>query len=200
LLNLIKSFAELSSNYDNIRLEGVEMTGEISEELMPIEGQSDDVVADGTEQSFLFFRKMLPNFRNKQEQKTQEKKELINDLFFKIEFNHPGIVCCSTSSDGVCGFVIKHSKLEGLDYTLELCEEEKVYNENSVHLHDEIDVRDMHWYMVMSVQTQGGVRVEVPVSRLGWWWRMWLLGCGDGWRLEKACVVDYDISSYLVAK
>ena len=54
--------------------------------------------------------------------------------------------------------------------------------------------------MEMSVNMEGGVKVTIPVSRSGWWWRMWFLQSGQGWRLENMCVIELDVSRYLVAK
>ena len=97
------------------------------------------------------------------------------------------------------GITLKHS-MKGLDYTLELCKDAEVYQANGLYLDTQLEVEDIHWYMEMSVETEGGVRVTVPVSRSGWWWRMWFLQSGQGWRLEKMCVVELDVSRYLVAK
>ena len=199
LLEVIRDNPVLASHFHNIRQEGVELN-ERDLGTGAIDQYNSDQPA---EELSSFFKKVLNTLRKNPGQPPQystEDKQSSNELYFKINFDYPDIMNCNPNDEGKCrGIILKHS-MKGLDYTLELCEDAEVYQANGVYLDTQLEVEDIHWFMEMSVETEGGVRVTVPVSRSGWWWRMWLLQSGQGWRLEKMCVVELDVSRYLVAK
>lgn len=201
LLKLIRDNLSLASDFHNIRIEGVELNGRESEGQTVEQYTFDNI----TEESSSLIKKVLNTFRKhptgQSQRASTEEKHSSNDLYIKIEFDHPVFNNCSPEDkESSRGIILKHS-MGGLDHTLELCIDDSYYQANGLLFETQsLEVEDIHWYMETSVETKEGMRVTVPLCRSGWWWRMWLLQSGHGWRLDKMCVVECEIGRYLVAK